>query len=222
MFGITWVWMEQGEISTEDLQVDPAQTLYEYFHEQLMSDSFSIEEHQFLTKTYIEFLHVKFENLPESMLNSEGFLELYFFEKEDAQTELETAQNRLEELEQNLNRFREIEQDLTSLSEKAKAAPLDELIQIANSLDKIEGKLSDEMLTKTSQPEPLDTEYHQSPEEHGSVFNISEPPSMEVSKPVQESPRQFSFFKEKSSVVEYPFKYRRVVSCRKNVRIGFL
>ena len=207
--------MEQGEISTEDLQVDPTQTLYEYFHEQLMGDSFSIEEHQFLTKTYIEFLHVKFENLPESMLNSEGFLELYFFEKEDAQTELETAQNRLEELEQNLDRFREIEQDLTSLSEKAKAAPLDELIQIANSLDKIEGKLSDEMITKTSQPDPLDAEYHQSPEEHDSVFNISESPSMEVSKPVQESPRQFSFFKEKSSVVEYPFKYRQVVSCQK-------
>lgn len=197
--------MEQGEISTEDLQVDPTQTLYEYFHEHFIGDSFSIEEHQFLTKAYIEFLHVTFENLPESMLNSEGSFELYFFEKEDVQTEFETVPpNRLEEPEQNL----------TSLSEKARAAPVDELIQIANSLDEIEGKVSDEMLTKTSQPEPLDAEYHQSPEEHDSVLNISESPSMEVNKPVQESPRQFSFFKEKSSVVEYPFKYRQVVSCQ--------
>ena len=142
MFGITWVWMDQGEICTQDFQVVPTQTLYEYFHEQLMSDYFSVEEHQFLTKTYIEFLHVRLENLPKSMLNNEGSVELYFFEKEDAQTEFETVpQNRQEELEQNLNVPEELKNELISLAGRAATDPLEELIQISGELSEIEGKL---------------------------------------------------------------------------------
>tara|TARA_B100000767_G_scaffold60125_2_gene55854 strand:+ start:395 stop:2050 length:1656 start_codon:yes stop_codon:yes gene_type:complete len=206
MFGITWVWMNQGKISTEDLQVDPAQTLYEYFHEQLLGDYFSKDEHQFLTKSYVGFLHVTFENLPEDMLNTEGSLELYFFEKKVIQTEYEIApQNRLEELEQNLN----------PLGENTKAYPLDDFNEIADDSDEIHENLSDKVSRISSQTEPLDVEFHQSHEEHDSNINVTESPGMGASKSVQESPKQFSFFKEKNSVTKYQFKYRQVVRCQK-------
>ena len=205
MFGITWIWMDQGEIITEDLQVDQTQTLYEYFHEQLMGDRFSKDEHHFLTKYHLDFLHVMFEWLPEDMLNSKGCLELYFFEKEDIQTEIETvSENRLEQLEQKL----------IHLAEESKTASFGELTQIGDELGEIDEELADEVSEVTSQPVPLDVEFHQFHEEYDSEINISEPLSMEVSKFKQESPKQFTFFKKKSSVVEYPFKYSQVVSCQ--------
>ena len=76
------------------------------------------------------------------MLNNEGSVELYFFEKEDAQTEFETVpQNRQEEPEQNLNVPEELKNELISLAGRAATDPLEELIQISGELSEIEGKL---------------------------------------------------------------------------------